>query len=212
MATGRRRELLASLEKSNANIFSCEMDVVDCNADALLQKVAALMGKIDLIILSAGYGDVNQELVSSIELRTVNINVLGFTDCAVAAYHYLKEQGGGMLAGISSVASFRGVAAGAAYSASKAYVSNFLEGIRIMSYKDKANITVSTIIPGFVDTDLAKGVGGEEGIFWMASVEKAARQIIRALDKRKKIIYITKRWRFVAWGMRLLPECIYKRI
>jgi short-subunit dehydrogenase len=211
-ATGRRRELLVSLKESNPNIFTCEMDVVDCNADALLQKVAAVMGKIDLIILSAGYGDVNQKLMSTIELQTVNINVLGFTDCAVAAYRYLKQQGGGMLAGISSVASFRGGAAGPAYSASKAYVSNYLEGIRILSYKDKANITVSTVIPGFVDTDLAKGVGGEEGIFWMASVEKAVRQIIHALDRHKQIVYVTKRWRLVAWAMRLLPEFIYKRI
>ena len=210
-ATGRRRELLASLKESSANISTCAADVVDCHAAALLQKVAADMGRIDLIILSAGYGDVNQELVPAIELRTVNTNVLGFTDCAVAAYHHLKKQGGGMLAGISSVASFRGGAAGPAYSASKAYVSSFLEGLRIMAWKDRAKVTVSAIIPGFVDTALAKGVGGQ-GIFWMAPVEKAARQIIRALDRRRTTIYVTKRWRLVAWAMRLLPEFIYKRI
>jgi short-subunit dehydrogenase len=211
-ATGRRQALLTSLKESSSNIATCAMDVVDCNAAELLQKVGAAMGGIDLVVLSAGYGDVNQELVAAIELRTVNTNVLGFTDCAAAAYRYLKEHGGGMLAGISSVASFRGGSAGPAYSASKAYVSSYMEGLRVMSYKDKASVKVSTIIPGFVDTDLAKGVGGEDGIFWMAPVEKAARQIISGLSRGKKIIYVTRRWRLVAWALRLLPDFIYKRI
>ncbi|MDR1416921.1 MAG: SDR family NAD(P)-dependent oxidoreductase [Prevotellaceae bacterium] len=211
-ATGRRQELLASLRESSSNIATCAMDVVDCNAAALLQKVADGMGGIDLVILSAGYGDINQELVTAIELRTVNTNVLGFTDCAAAAYHYLKEHGGGMLAGISSIASFRGGSAGPAYSASKAYVSSYMEGLRVLAYKDKANIKVSTIIPGFVDTALAKSVGEDGSIFWMAPVEKAAGQIISGLGRGKKIIYVTRRWRLVAWALRLLPDFIYKRI
>jgi short-subunit dehydrogenase len=207
-ATGRRRELLDSLKSSHENIFTCEMDVVNCNAAVLLETISAGMGGIDLIILSAGCGEVNLRLDSAIELRTANTNVLGFTDCAIAAYRYLKKQGGGMLAGISSVASFRGTAASPAYSASKAYVSNYLEGLRVMAYKDKSNVEVRTIVPGFVDTPLVKS----EGIFWMAPVEKAAKQIIRALDGRGNIIYITKRWRLVAWVLKLLPEFIYKRI
>ena len=60
-----------------------------------------------------------------------------------------------------------------AYNASKAYQINYLEGLRQKATKIKNPIYVTDIRPGFVDTDMAKG----EGQFWVATKEKAARQI-----------------------------------
>ncbi len=61
---------------------------------------------------------------------------------------------------------------------------------------------------GFVDTDMAKG----DGLFWVCSPEKAARQIYRALEKRKKVVYVTRRWRMFAMLLRLLPERVYRAL
>ena len=59
---------------------------------------------------------------------------------------------------------------------------------------------VTEIRPGFIDTDMAKG----DGKFWVAPVEKAAKQIVRAIQKRRKVAYITKRWRLIGFALRML--------
>lgn len=75
------------------------------------------------------------------------------------------------------------------YSASKAYVSNFLQGLRYKSIKARKNICVTTIEPGFVDTAMAKG----GCLFWVASPEEATRQTYRAIKEKKKHAYVTRR-------------------
>ena len=55
---------------------------------------------------------------------------------------------------------------------------------------------------------MAKG----EGLFWVMPVEKVARQIVVAIRKRKSVVYVTKRWYFIAIINRFIPYCLYKRI
>jgi hypothetical protein len=53
-----------------------------------------------------------------------------------------------------------------------------------------------------VDTDMAKG----EGLFWISSPQKAAKQIYRAIERKKKVAYITRRWRLVAVILKMIPD------
>lgn len=216
--TGRRANLLAEVKSfSPAKVFTYLNDVWECKAPEIIKQAAADMGGIDTIIICAGTGDINFDLAEDIELCTVRTNVLGFTDYAIAGYKYLADYCSRTevecrLAGISSIASFRGSYAAPAYYASKAYVSNYLEGLRIKAYKSGFSLSVTTVIPGFIDTALAKGVGGTEGLFWVAPVSKACRQISVALDKKKEIVYITKKWRIIAWLLKVLPAWLYRKI
>jgi short-subunit dehydrogenase len=95
-----------------------------------------------------------------------------------------------------------------AYSASKAYVSNYAEGLNIKAGKLKAHIVVTDIRPGFVKTKMAKG----EGQFWVAPVEKAARQIRAAIAAKKRVAYVTKRWWLIAAIMKRVPYWLYRKI
>mgnify|MGYP001605094950 CR=1 FL=1 len=70
------------------------------------------------------------------------------------------------------------------------------------------NITITDIRPGFIDTDMAKG----EGLFWVASKQKAANQILNKLNKKRQLIYVTKRWKGIAILLKVLPKFIYKRM
>ena len=63
---------------------------------------------------------------------------------------------------------------------------------------------VTDIQAGFVDTAMAKGEG--EGLFWVAPVETAARQIVAAIRRKRSHAYVTRRWRLVAWLLRILPD------
>ena len=74
--------------------------------------------------------------------------------------------------------------------------------------KTKKPIYVTDIRPGFVDTDMAKG----EGQFWVATKEKAAKQIFGIIKQKKGIGYVTKRWWIIAKLLRLIPNRIYKKM
>ncbi len=206
----------ASLE-AQQSLFTYVNDVKDFKAAHLIEQAAADMGGLDTIIICAGIGLMNFDLEASPELDTAKTNVCGFTDCAVAAYNYLAGRAAQgivcRLSGISSIASFRGSDAAPAYYASKAYVSSYLEGLHKKAVKAKLPLSITTIIPGFVDTALAQGVGGgKEGLFWVAPVPKAVRQITAALDKPKRVVYITKRWRIIAWLLKIMPQFLYDKI
>ncbi len=216
--SGRRQALLDELKRVNPQrVFTYVSDIKALACADLIKSAHEDMGQIDTIIICSGIGDINASLNAAPEIDTVKTNVLGFTDAAVAAYNYfesnLKKRGGiGALAGISSIASFRGSDLAPSYYASKAYVSNYLEGLRKKALKNKLNLKVCTIVPGFVDTALAKGVGGKDGLFWVAPTYKAARQIACGIAKGKAVTYITKRWRLIAWILKVLPDFIYNKI
>ena len=70
------------------------------------------------------------------------------------------------------------------YAASKAFISNYLEGLRINAAILEKPIAVTTsILPGYVESEMTEGLGG---MFWVASTEKAVEQIIDAIEQRRR--------------------------
>jgi short-subunit dehydrogenase len=120
-------------------------------------------------------------------------------------YHFASKKKGHIV-GVSSIAAIRG-GSFAAYHASKAYISTYLEGLACKSYSQKNNIVVTDIRPGFVNTAMAKG----DGIFWKSPVEKAVKQIFNAIKKKRRIAYITKRWWLIGLLMYCLPFTLYRK-
>ncbi|MBI5805116.1 SDR family NAD(P)-dependent oxidoreductase [candidate division TA06 bacterium] len=208
--TGRRKELLEKLKSETPErYFAKVIDVTDTiNTIQLLEELAAELGGLDLLVISSGTGDLNDDLDFAIEKRTIETNVTGFTGIADWAFRYFEGQGSGHLAAISSIAGIRGSRQAPSYGATKAYQINYLEALRQKAARLKKPIYVSDIRPGFVDTSMAKG----EGQFWVASVDKAAQQIFHAIKGKKKVAYITKRWSIIAIILKLLPNVVYDRI
>jgi len=208
--TGRRTELLETLKSQKPqDYFISSFDVSD--TEIIEEKLSALvseLGGLDLLVLCSGTGDLNETLDFSIEKRTIDTNVLGFTCVADWAVNYFEKQQSGHLVAISSVAGLRGNGIAPSYSASKAYQINYLEGLRQKAYKLKTQILITDIRPGFVDTEMAKG----EGQFWVAPVEKASKQIFHAIQKKKKVVYLTKRWRLIGLILKRIPRVIYDRM
>jgi short-subunit dehydrogenase len=161
-----------------------------------------------LLVISSGTGDLNEKLDFEIEIRTVETNIIGFTCVANWAFNYFENEKAGHLVAISSVGGLRGSRQAPAYNATKAYQINYLEGLRQKATKLKYPIFVTDIRPGFIDTAMAKG----EGQFWVATVEKATQQIFDAIKNKKKIAYITKRWRIIGSILKRIPRQIYDRM
>ena len=87
-------------------------------------------------------------------------------------------------------------------------MSNYMQGLRHKFSKLKLPIVVTDVQSGFVNTAMAKG----DDLFWVASPEKAARQIFDAIRKRKEHVYVTKRWRVIAWLLRGTPDWLYHKL
>ena len=114
--------------------------------------------------------------------------------------NYFKNQGVGHLVNFSSIAGLRGNGDAPAYFASKAFQINYLEGLRLNAYKSGQTIYVTDVRPGFVDTAMALG----DGQFWVAPVEKAAKQIFTAIQRKKKVVYVTKRWKLIGILLKII--------
>ena len=205
--TGRRTELLYKLQNElPGKSYSKYMDIANMpEAMRNLNELINEMGGVDLIFISSGIGYINKDLNWQLEQETVNTNVSGVTAIINAAMRYFMDKKSGHLAVMSSVAALRGSHECPAYNASKAYISNYLEGIRCKVKKQNLQITVTDIKAGLIDTAMAKG----EGLFWVMPLEKATKQIYKALVKRKDEVYITKRWGLIGFILKIMPKSIY---
>src|SRR5690606_17297545 len=134
------------------------------------------------------------------ETDTVDLNVKAFVIIAVWAANLFKRQGSGHIVGTSSVAAFWGNGRTLAYNASKAFELRYLEGLH--NNLAPRGVSVTDVRPGFVATEMT---AGRSDMFWVSTPERAAEQIYRAIVKRKRVVYVTRRWRFIAWLMRLAP-------
>ncbi len=147
-----------------------------------------------------------------IDRQTTLTNVTGFVEIVNYTFNYFVKQGTGQIAATSSIAAVRENSQAPAYGASKAYMSMYMAGLylkaRNIKKKDsKISIAITDVQPGFVNTKMAKG----KGRFWEASVEKAARQIFKAIQKKRRKVYITRRWVLIAWLLKWMPHFIIKR-
>jgi len=208
--TGRKTELLDELKKTNSNSFMIKtFDATDTKTSVeKLEELTSELGGLDLLILSSGTGELNESLIFNIERKVIDLNVTGFTNIVDWAFNYFEKQNYGHLAAVTSAAGIRGSRQAPSYNASKSYQINYLEGLRQKSTKSKKPIFVTDIRPGLVDTNMAKG----EGLFWVMPVEKVVRQIFKAINKRRKVVYVTKRWGFVGRLLKVLPRFIYDRM
>lgn len=207
-ATGRRQDLLYTLQIEYPNNIDTEcFDVTSHGSIAYIEALIEKLEGLDLLIYNSGYGDVSEALDLELDRATVDTNVNGFIEIVNFAFNYFVKQGHGQLATTSSLASIRGNSYAPAYSASKAFQSVYFEGLHMKARKLDAKVFVTDIQPGFVDTQMAKG----NARFWVASPQKAARQIYEAIEKKKWRAYVTQRWWFVAKALKWMPDFIYHR-
>ena len=142
------------------------------------------------------------------EKETIDLNVSGFAAMANVSFKYFIGKGSGHLVAISSIAALRGSRIAPAYNASKAFVSSYMQGLQQKAAKMGSHVCVTDIKPGFVDTAMAKG----KGLFWVEPPRKVAKQIFELIKNRKTHGYVTRRWRLIAWLLRIMPRRIYNRL
>jgi short-subunit dehydrogenase len=206
----RRLELLTELQKEmpeKSHIKRIDM-AQTAEAMRLLKELIEEMGGADIIIICAAICIYNPDLNWENELNTVNVDVVGVTAMINVAFKYFCEKGSGHIVGISSFKALRGGGSSPAYNASKAFLSNYLEGLRVNSKKQGRNIFITDIRPGLVNKSMTE----RRKSFFVAPVKIVASQICNAIENKERISYIPKRYNFIAYLMQNMPFCIYSRL
>jgi len=208
---GRREAILAEVRAAlGTRVAIRRLDL--CRPEEAMAQLDSLideLGGMDLLIVSSGVGHPNPALAWEPERDTIAVNVAGFTAMIAAGFRYFRRQGHGHLVGISSIAGLRGSRWNPAYSATKAYESNYLEGLRGLVYHLGLPIAVTDIRPGFVATPMT---AHNTKMFWVATAERAAAQSYRAIRRKARVAYVTRRWALLAALLRLLPGKLLERI
>lgn len=206
--TARRLEPLQAIQKKAPDqVIIQRMDITDFDtARKGLVDIFKEYDKVDYIYLNAGTITHSGDWTDIHNL--LNVNVVGFTALAAMALELFKTQGHGHIAGLSSISAVRGVPTMPEYAASKAYVSHYLAGLRMRLMKKYKRIYITDIQPGYIKTAMTENA---PGLFWVQPVKKAARQMVHAVERRKKQVQITRRWKVVAFIMRNAPEWLYRR-
>jgi NADP-dependent 3-hydroxy acid dehydrogenase YdfG len=189
VVSARSADKLAALASAHPNIRAFPLDVTDQAAvTATVARIEAELGAIDLAILNAGVwhpmGATDFDAAKSVDSMQVNYNGLAYGVEALLKPMIARRSG--HLALVSSVAGYRGMPKGAAYSPSKAAVIALAEALQ----PDLAqhNVTLSLVNPGFVDTPMTKV--NKFPMPGILTVEDASQRIIAGLiAKRYEIAF-----------------------
>ncbi|RBY81815.1 SDR family oxidoreductase [Blastococcus sp. TF02A-26] len=213
----RRLELLDALRDElldahpGIRVITRELDIDDAAAvDEVVPAIARELGGIDRFIANAGIG--KGASVGTGEgwanRATLFTNVLGTHAQCEAAVSLFREQGHGHLVLISSVASVRGMrGTRTAYGASKAALNALAEGIR--SDLLGTGIRVTTVLPGYIETELNVGRRGP----FTVDLDTGVDALVAAVEREPVRAYVPEwPWRPVAGLLRVLPLPVVRRL
>ena len=193
-----------------AQVGVAECDLEDCATfeGALTAADQALNG-FDTFIVTAGLFATQEQLEHDVDLvrRLTVANYAHTVVLCELARKRMLSRGGGRLVVFSSVAGERGRKPVVIYGSSKAGLSAYLEGLD-HKFREQGLVTLC-VKPGFVKTGMTAGLKPPP---FAGEPEQVAAQVIRAMEKRKPVLYTPTMWAVVMMVIRLLPRFVMRRI
>jgi decaprenylphospho-beta-D-erythro-pentofuranosid-2-ulose 2-reductase len=200
----------ADLRVRGATVHVAAADLDDRGRHAgLLAQAFATLGAVDLVLVAQGVLATSDEAEADLGVaeRLLVTNFLAPALLCEAAALRLAEQGSGTVIAIGSVAGDRGRQSNYAYGAAKGGLAIFLEGLRNRMFR--RGVHVVTVKPGFVDSPMTAHLA-KNALF--APPSAVAREILRAVERRRDVVYVPWFWRPIMLVIRHLPERLFKRL
>ncbi|WP_373046509.1 SDR family NAD(P)-dependent oxidoreductase [Vulgatibacter sp.] len=210
----RRRDRLEALAEEIAHAGGMariyEGDVGNApESVATVQRADDEMGGLDLVVANAGVG--NERWAGKLRWEDVEpsiaVNVAGAAATLTAVLPRMVERKRGHLVGVSSLAGFRGLPRSAAYSASKAFLSTFLESLRVDLRG--TGVTVTDVQPGFVRTPMT--AANRFKMPFLVDCEDAVDEIVQGIENGDAVVAFPAPLVAAVRAGRLLPNALYDR-
>ncbi|MDN5837018.1 MAG: SDR family oxidoreductase [Nitrosospira sp.] len=205
----RREDLLESLAAELSGVSIYAADVRD--APAIRAAAHDFMGRHgcpDIVIANAGIsrGTLTEYAEDSAVFEDILItNVIGMVNLFQPFAVAMRTARQGSLVGIASVAGYRGLPGGGAYSASKAAAIRYLESLRVEMHGD--GVSVITICPGYIATPMT--ASNPFRMPFILTAETVAEKIVRIIEQKKSFTVIPWQMAVVATILKSLPDFIY---
>jgi short-subunit dehydrogenase len=188
------------------------VDVADVPAlAAAALDFVGRFGPPDLVIANAGIasGTDGADIGDIAKLRkTLDTNVAGLAATLAAFAPAMRLAGRGTLAGIASVAGFRGLAGSGAYCASKSAAITWMESLRAELHG--SGVSVVCICPGYIDTPMTRV--NRFRMPFLLSADEAARRIARAIAARRRLAVIPWQMALASLLLRAMPGWLFDRL
>lgn len=174
-----------------------------------LEAAEKAMGGLDCVVVTAGLFDLQENLEED-KAKTEGLLHANFTGTVMFCEHArekLLANGGGTLCVFSSVAGDRGRKPVALYGASKAGLSHYLESL---DHKFRADGLVTICVkPGFIKTSMTAGMDPPP---FAGEPDQVARDVLKAIDKGKPMLYTPFMWGVVMAVIKRLPRFVMRKI
>ena len=210
--SARREELLNEISKSNNNIHSFPLDVLDVQkCKEVFNKIVTKFENIDIAVFSTGIHDPNSERKINLESirKIMETNFFGTMNSINSVYNYFKDKKSGHISIVSSVAGYRGLPMAGAYCASKSALISYAESLYFEM--KRFNVRVSVINPGFIKTPMT-----DQNPFPMPMIETpefAAEEMFKGLTKSKSFeIHFPKKFTFIMKILKIMPNWLYLKL
>ncbi|HTP08909.1 MAG TPA: SDR family NAD(P)-dependent oxidoreductase [Anaerolineae bacterium] len=190
--------------------FAYQHDVGNATeVPALLDRITNDLGDLDLFIYCAGVLFPNDPAGYHVEQDQLilQVNLIGAAAWIDPIAQYFQQKHRGHIVGIGSIAGDRGRRGMPAYTASKAGLHTYLEGMRNRLWRDGAIVT--TIKLGQVETDMLKNADRKRRPI---SADRAAELIWHAIEKRQQTVYVPSWWRGIGLAVQHMPSFIFRRL
>lgn len=186
------------------------LDVTDDGAqESVIDAAWATLVRVDVVLIAHGTlpDQARCESSPAYALAEFNTNASATLALLTRLAPKMAAQRQGTIAVISSVAGDRGRASNFLYGSAKAAISTYLSGLRQRLSREGVNVL--TIKPGFVDTPMTREF--KKGPLW-ASPDRVASGIVRAIDRRRSVVYVPWFWAGIMLVIKHIPEFVFRRI
>ena len=149
------------LDNTGKRVYPICCNVADEESVAsAFQEIYECFGRIDILVNNAGITrDAMFHKMTPMQMhQVIDVNFFGTYNCIYQVVPIMREQEYGKIVNISSTSSYGNVGQ-ANYSASKAAI----EGLTRTLAKElgRKNITVNSVLPGFIDTEMMRAIPAE---------------------------------------------------
>ena len=205
----RRQDLLETLSAELSGASTYVADVRDAlSIQAVAQDFMQRHGCPDIVIANAGIsrGTLTEYAEDSKVFEDIlATNVTGMVNLFQPFIVAMRVSGRGSLVGIASVAGYRGLPGGGAYSASKAAAISYLESLRVEMHGK--GVSVITVCPGYIVTPMT--ANNPYRMPFILTADDAAGKIARVIRNKTLFAVIPWQMAIVARVLKLLPDFLY---